>query len=160
MNSNTPRKSISQENLRQRIYRYSRDGNRSSFRSKNSPRRVHSSSHYLYYNQPCHQVQPLFSINQHARPPKTKILSVFWTHEIGKGFRLTLVVVAAVVSCMVAVPVIVGVWVFCWSDIVHLVNTSALRTTLDWTISGGLFRYISESIETVGLEGYIQLTKS
>jgi hypothetical protein len=37
---------------------------------------------------------------------------------------------------IVAVAVIMGVWILCWSDVLHLDDVSALGTALDWALAG------------------------
>ena len=36
------------------------------------------------------------------------------------------------------VSVVVGMWVFSWANVVHLVDVTALWTTLDRAVTGGL----------------------
>lgn len=67
-------------------------------------------------------------------------LSVLWLNEIGKRLRLALIVVNAIVISVVAVAVgiVVTMWVFCWADVLHLVDRAALWAALDWAFARGL----------------------
>jgi hypothetical protein len=61
-------------------------------------------------------------------------LSIFWANEIGKCLWLFVVVV----TVCVCVVVVMSVWVLSWPNILHLVNTAALRAALNRAVLGHL----------------------